>query len=184
MTPLEVASGQAGEDVSVAASGTDRAWRIGMNFCGGGSSGLRPVLTRVSRRWTGRRQWPIMCGLWGGSAEGGAVLLVARGRFVALDKAAEGVRWSSPAGGGANDGPVVRPWLAERQRPFDATVETVGLKDGGRWWPPSIWLARAQSRMNPSALSREVYLFVSGSATIALPTDRRTRPTGIIPPGF
>ena len=66
VTPLEVARGLSGEDVSVAASGTDRAWRIGMTFCGGGLSGLRPVLTRVSRRWTGRRQWPIMCGLWGG----------------------------------------------------------------------------------------------------------------------
>ena len=32
VTPLEVASGQPGDDVSVAASGTDRAWQIGMNL--------------------------------------------------------------------------------------------------------------------------------------------------------
>ena len=36
------------------------------------------------------------------------------GPFVALDDANEGVRWSSPAGGGSKDGPVRRPWLAER----------------------------------------------------------------------
>ena len=108
------------------------------------------------------------------------------GPFVALDNAEEGCVLVVPAGGGANDGPERRPWLAERQRPFAATMEIAGLKAGGRWWPwgPSIRLAQAQSRMNPSARSREVYLFVSGSATIALPTDRRTRPTGIIPPGF
>jgi hypothetical protein len=105
---------------------------------------------------------------------------------VAIENAVEGVRWSSPAGGGADDGPAKRPWRAERQRPFDATMEIVGLKVGGRWWPwwPLSRLARAQSRMIPSARNREVYLFVSGSATIALPTDRRTRTTGSISPFF
>ena len=37
----------------------------------------------------------------------------------------------SPEGGGADDGPERRPWLAERQRAFDARVETVGLNVGG-----------------------------------------------------
>ena len=32
VTPLEVASDQPGEDVSVAAPGTDRAWQVVMNF--------------------------------------------------------------------------------------------------------------------------------------------------------
>ena len=32
--------------------------------------------------------------------------------------------------------------------------------------------------------SREGYLFVLGSATIALPTNQQTRTTGSIPPGF
>ena len=52
------------------------------------------------------------------------------------------VRWSSPYGDGAEDGPERRLWIAERQRSFDATVDTVGLKVGGRWWSwwPSFWL--------------------------------------------
>jgi hypothetical protein len=100
-----------------------------------------------------------------------------------MDDAEEGVRWSSPAGGGANDGPVRRPWLAERQRPFAATIAIVGLKVGGRWWPRRPLFRLASRRISP-ARSREGYFFVSGSATIALPTDRRTRTTGSIPPGF
>ena len=92
---------------------------------------------------------------------------------MAIDVAEEDMRWSSPDGGRADDGPERRPWLAERQRPFAATMEIVGLKAGGQWWPwrPSIWLAQAQSRMNPSARSRQVSLFVSVSETITLPTD-------------
>ena len=53
------------------------------------------------------------------------------GQFVALDNAEEGVCWSSSVGGGAEDGPMRRPWLAERQRPFATTMEIVGLKVRG-----------------------------------------------------
>ena len=126
------------------------------------------------------------CVAWGGvcwrwrRAGGGA------GTFVAMNADVWNVRWSSPDGGGVDDGPERRPWLAERQRPFDATMKVVGLKVGGRCWPrwPLFWLARAQSRMIPPARSQEGYFFVSGSATIALPTDRRTRTTGSISPFF
>jgi len=47
--------------------------------------------------------------------------------FAAMDDAEEGVRWSSPGRGGADVGPARRPWpwLAERQWPFDATMEIV-----------------------------------------------------------
>ena len=75
----------------------------------------RPAMT-VNHVWN--REW---------SAGGGT------GPFVALDDAKEGVRWSSPAGGEANNGPGRRPWLAERQRPFAATILIVGLKVGGQW---------------------------------------------------
>ena len=56
------------------------------------------------------------------------------GPFMALDNAKEGVLWSSPIGGQADNDPVRRPWLAERQRPFAATMEIVGLKVSGQWW--------------------------------------------------
>ena len=74
VTPLEVVRGRAGEDVSVAASGTGWAWRIVMIFCRQ-TLGLCPVLMQGSHRWTGRRRRPIMCGLVGG------LLVVARGHL-------------------------------------------------------------------------------------------------------
>jgi hypothetical protein len=132
VTPLEVTSGQPGEDVSVAASGTDRAWQIGMNFVeavvGASSGGDARFAIDGLAGDDGRSCVDCggVCWWWRGACGGD-------GPFVAMDNAVEGVRWSSPDGGGADDGPVKRPWLAERQRPFAATMEIVGLKVGGRW---------------------------------------------------
>ena len=42
---------------------------------------------------------------------------------MATDNSGEGVCWSLPTGGGADDGPVRRPWLAKRQRPFAVTMK-------------------------------------------------------------
>ena len=116
MTPLEVARGLSGEDVSVAASGTDRAWRIGMTFLeavvGAPSGGDASFASVDGPATMADHMWIV-----GRSTDGGAE------PFVAMENAEEGVRWSLSAGGGTNDGPVRRPWLAERQRPFAATME-------------------------------------------------------------
>ena len=47
-----------------------------------------------------------------------------------LDNAKEGVCWSSPTDGGADDGPARKSWPTEKQSPFAATMEIIGLKVG------------------------------------------------------
>ena len=127
---MEVASGQPGEDVSIAASGTDQAWQIVMNFVQavvGASSGVDARFASVDRPATmANHVWifGVVCWWWRG-AGGGA------GPFMALDNAKEGVCWLLPVYDRTDDDPVRRPWLAERQRLFAATMEILGLKVGG-----------------------------------------------------
>ena len=63
-----------------------------------------------------------------------------------VDDAKEGVRWSSPGRGGADVGPARRlwPWLAERQGPFDATMEIVDFWMAGAGVVGGDKTARAQ----------------------------------------
>ena len=104
-------------EVLVLSPGTDLAWLVGMKGRRGPGRGDARALARICGRTGDDAR--IMMGLWGRSAGGGAE------PFAAMDDAEEGVRWSSPNRGEADEGPARWPWLAERQRPFDATMEIV-----------------------------------------------------------
>ena len=109
------------------------------------------------------------------------------GPFVVMHNVAEVVYWLSPTGDGVYNGPVRRPWLAERQRPFAATLEIVGLKVGDQcwsWWP--LCLAGASAVADDSVLVQPRGLLVcfGQSAAITLSTDRQTWTTESIFPFF
>jgi hypothetical protein len=120
---VEDTRGRAGEDGSGAASGTDRAWQVGMTVCGGGCRGF----VRGDGSPLASMDWPstILNHMW--ILGGGGLLVDGAGPFAAMDNAEEGVRSSSLDGDGADDGSARRPWRVERQRPRIATIVVMGF---------------------------------------------------------